>query len=55
MQKIINKKDASAFFLYSYINVYIIIFFKLFCGYLPINRNIYSYNSSCQREDDENE
>lgn len=55
MQKIINKKDASASFLYSYTNVYIIIFFSAFCEYIPINRNIYSYNSSCQREDDENE
>ena len=55
MQKIINTEDASASFLYSYINVDIIMFFKFFCGYLPINKNIYSYNSSCQRKGDENE
>lgn len=49
------RKMLRHLFLYSYINVDIVIFFSAFCGYLSINRNIYSYDSSYQREDDENE
>lgn len=49
------RKMLRHLFLYSYINVDIVIFFSAFCGYFPINRNVYSYNSSYQREDNENE